>query len=318
LCKVKESLRNSFVNASGRATFDLRQSIDMPLLRVEVRAMRKLLLLPVLATWLMVPADAAAALKFSYERTKAGGKPQANAFIIESRRIRMDGIPTGQGGPPGQPGGSTEDAVVIDGDAKKMLMIYPASKSYREMTSADFQNMKQQLAQARTQMAAQLKNMPPEQRKMMEKMMPGGATDAPALKYESLGKKKKIAGFACEMYRVSIAGRVTSESCMAPWSGGLITRAETDQFMKLSEDLKQIFDMGMAVPSLDFSKIPGMPIEETHFGADGKTVEWTNTLKSITRGAVPATLFQVPAGFSKQAMPTGPGGPPASGRRPRR
>jgi hypothetical protein len=79
-------------------------------------------------------------------------------------------------------------------------------------------------------------------------------------------------------------------------------------------DIAARFDFMGAMRMSEWSKAPGIPVEQTHLGPDGKTPEWTSTLKSVTRASVPASEFQPPAGFTKEAMPTmGPGGPGGPG-----
>jgi hypothetical protein len=151
---------------------------------------------------------------------------------------------------------------------------------------------------------------------MMEQMMSrmgGGGGDGPTLKYESLGGKKTIAGFACETYKVSMGDRVLNESCFAPWTSKIVTKAEAAEWQKLGAEFAKIFGGMPGVRQLDWSKSPGVPIEQVTTGEDGsKTV---NTLKSISRGQVPASLFEVPAGFTKQERTVGKGGPRGMGPR---
>src|SRR5687768_15170132 len=76
-------------------------------------------------------------------------------------------------------------AFVYDGSADVIRMINFSRKSYMEMSRAEMQQMQQQITGALAKMEAQLKNMPPEQRKMLEDMMkgrggmPGAAPTAP-------------------------------------------------------------------------------------------------------------------------------------------
>src|SRR5687768_268454 len=65
------------------------------------------------------------------------------------------------------------NAVVFDGSADVIRMINLSRKSYTEMSRADVQQMQQQLSGMMAKMEAQLKNLPPEQRKMFEDMMKG-------------------------------------------------------------------------------------------------------------------------------------------------
>jgi hypothetical protein len=109
------------------------------------------------------------------------------------------------------------------------------------------------------------------------------------------------------MYKVSVGTFSTSESCLAPWSSNLVTKAEAEQFQKTFADMEKAFaGLGMMRMN-DLSKAPGIPVEQTHMGQDGKP-EWTLTLKSVSRGSIPAAQFQVPAGFKKEEMPMGRGG----------
>jgi hypothetical protein len=143
-----------------------------------------------------------------------------------------------------------------------------------------------------------MQNLPPEQRKRMEQMMPGG--NGPAVKYEALGQKKTVGGHACEMYRVSMGEQPLSESCIAPWSSGILSKAEIEHLKQMEAQMKEVFEF---TKQMEFSKAPGIPIEQFGLAADGKTRTSTQTLKSITRGEVPASAFEPPAGFTKKANP---------------
>jgi hypothetical protein len=219
----------------------------------------------------------------------------------------MEGM-GGGGGPRG--GGRSAGIVILDAGAKKVLIVDPEKKAYHELTEADAKMMKERMDAMKAQMAERMKNMPPEHRQQAEEMMNrmgAGAGGPPEIKYEPLGTKKKVAGYPCEMYKVSVGTFSTSESCLAPWSSNLVTKAEAEQFQKTFADMEKAFaGLGMMRMN-DLSKAPGIPVEQTHMGQDGKP-EWTLTLKSVSRGSIPAAQFQVPAGFKKEEMPMGRGG----------
>jgi hypothetical protein len=278
----------------------------------------------------LASAPAHAALTMVYVRAQ-GGATTENRMIFDEHHIRMDGVPGGMGASPhgrGQGPGRAARAhsVILDASLRKMMVIDPDQRSYHEMTEADMRQMKARMDAMKAQMQERMKNMPPEQRKMMEQMMGGKAAgamasgNAPVVRYEALGQKKTVAGHACEMYKVLVGDMMTSHTCFAPWSSGIVSKADVESFKALAAELKKMFDVTGMGGNQDWSKIPGVPVEETHFGLDGKTVEWTNTLKSTQRGSVPADTFTVPAGYKKEALPTGPafgggsGGP--RGRRP--
>lgn len=267
---------------------------------------------------LFTSVGAQAAVKLNYERKQAGdsGPPGTATMTIDAEHIRMDGM--GAGRP-----GHTSGAMIVDAPGKRFLIIDNEKKSYHELTEADVKQMKDRMAGMRAQMQERMKNAPPEQRKRAEEMMGrmGGGDHAVEIKYTPLGTKKKVSGFACEMYRVQIGNISSSEACISPWSANVITKTEVEHFQKLSAELQKSFDFGGNRLLSEWTKAPGLTVEQTHMGVDGKP-EWTSTLKSITRGDVPASTFAPPAGFTKETSPMfgggrmgghrGPGGGPPS------
>lgn len=276
-------------------------------MRIRLTAPASLLLL------LPVAGAAHAGIKLVYERAH-DGQTSTNTLSFEKQNLRMDGI---QAGPRGQGG---DGSILFDAERKVLTMIDPSQKVYRELNEEDAKAMKAQMAQMRAMMAERLKTVPPEQRAQAEATMNmlGGGGELPPLKYQSLGQKKKVAGYDCEVYRVSMGARVLSESCFAPWSSQIVTKAEAEELKKTSTALQTLMAFMPAARQQDWTQIPGVPVEETHFGPDGKTKQWTNVLKSVSRAPLPADTFKVPAGYRKEEIPKGPGmGPGGMGPGPR-
>jgi hypothetical protein len=245
---------------------------------------------------LLTAASAQAALKFTYQR-KHGDNTQVSTWIVDGERMRVEGM--------GRREGPGVGAIVVDGVAKKILLIDQEHKSYREITEASAKQMKERMDEGKARMAERMKSLPPDQRQRAEQMMSRFGGGAPTdVKYQSLGTKKTVAGFGCEMYRVQIGALSDHQACYAPWGSNLVTKAEAAQFKKLAADMEGFGVMGNLAGET-WNNAPGIPIEQTYFGADGKTVEATHVLKSVTRGPAPAGAFEVPAGFARQEMPTG-------------
>jgi hypothetical protein len=292
-------------------------------MRDEAPRMRALRMVPV-AVLLLTASAAQAAVKLNFERKKVGdtGGPSTSTMTIDAQHIRMDGMGAGRG-PRGAGSAST---IIVDGPGKRFLVLEPEKKSYREITEADAKQLKERADAMKAQMNERMKNAPPEQRKRMEEMMGRrGGDQGFQTKYTPLGTKKKISGFACEMYKVEMAMGVTSEACVAAWSSNIVTQTELAEFKKLAAQLESTFAFGGSRMMSEWSKAPGVTVETTHLGPDGKP-ESTVTLKSITRGNVPASEFQPPADFTKDTTPMfgrggggfgggrrGPGGPGGPG-----
>jgi hypothetical protein len=258
------------------------------------------------AVLLLTSTAASAGVTFTYERKKTGGETGTATMMFDTGRIRMEGMGGG-----GRGGRTSSGAIILDAGAKKVLMIDPEKKTYHELTEADAKQMKERMDGMKAKMAEQIKTLPPDQRKQAEETMArmsGGGAQM-EIKYEPLGTKKKVAGFACEMYKVHV-GTAIDESCIAPWGSNLVTKAEAEQFRKAFTEMEKAFAGLGPMRSSDWSKAPGIPVEQTHLGADGKP-EWVTTLKTVSRGSIAASQFQAPAGYTKEEIPMGrgPGGP---------
>jgi hypothetical protein len=272
--------------------------------------MRKPLLLAGLAGVLLLPARAFAGVTITVQR----GAGQLGTMYVEGDRMRMDAPERNE----------RATAIIMDGPTKRILMIDDRNKTYIEMTEEDRKRMRAQADAMRAQMQERMKNMPPEQRKKMEELMgPGAGTGDHKphdWKFASMGQKKTVNGFACEMYRVSEDGRVREEDCISPWSAGLIKKSDFAGVAKLGEEMFEGMSGGAggerghgAGVFARIDKAPGIPISRLTIQPDGKPGD-EEQIKSIKRGAIAASLFAVPAGFAKKELPMGmgmgPGGRP--------
>jgi hypothetical protein len=192
------------------------------------------------------------------------------------------------------------------------------------MTEEDRKRMRAQMDAMRAQMQERLKNMPPDQRAKMESMMGPAAADPGKThdwKFEPIGQKKTVNGFACDMYRVSEDGKVREEQCVSPWSAGLVKKSDFAGIQQFAESMMDDFGGARGRSNSIFTrmeKAPGIPISRVPIEANGQRGE-EEQIKSIKRGSIPSSAFEIPAGYSKKDMPMmGPGmagrhhgGPPA-------
>jgi hypothetical protein len=176
--------------------------------------------------------------------------------------------------------------------------------------------MKGQMQAMRAQMAERMKTMTPEQRAQMQAMMGPAAAqmlaapnDKPNVwKFEPLGGKKTINGFACETYRVLLDGAPHEEDCISPWSAGLVKRADFAGLEKFGESMNENLGLGRGMAAMPlFHQYPGMPISRAVLEADGKHGE-EHQVKSIKHDAIPASTFAAPAGYTKRELPQMGGG----------
>jgi hypothetical protein len=261
--------------------------------------MRNLVLGAGLAGALLVPLRAHAGLTIVTQR----GSDAIATLYVEGDRFKAE-----------EPKHERATSVIVDAKAKKLIMVDASNQTYTEMTEEDRKRMRGQMDAMRAQMQERMKNMPPDQRAKMEAMMgPGGAQDAGKphdWKFESMGQKKTINGFACEMYKVSEDGKVREEQCVSPWSAGLVKKSDFAGIQKFAESMMEEFGGNRARSGSIFSrmeKAPGIPISRVPIDANGQRGE-EEQVKSIKRGSVAASVFAIPAGYTKKDVPTfGPG-----------
>jgi len=264
----------------------------------------------------LAPATAQAATTIVVQR----GKEPPSTIYADKDRLRMvapegaagamrgQGQGPGQGKGPGAPSGRDGSVVIVDAVARKMVMVNDRDKTFTEITEDDMKRMKGQLKAARAQMAERTKNMTPEQRAQMESMMGpaakqllSGDSKPPQWKFEPLGSKKTVNGFACEMYRVLLNGAVQEEDCISPWSAGLVDRAAFSALEKFAESMEDgVGAMRGAMPM--FHQFPGLPITRVMISPTGERSE-EHQVKSISHAAIAASLFAVPAGYTKRELP---------------
>ena len=192
---------------------------------------------------------------------------------------------------------------IFDGDAQVMRMVNMERKSYTEITKADVQKMSQQMSAA----MEKLKDMPPAQRAMMEKMMsgrgmPGAGPAVAPLTYKGTGSDK-AGQWACAKYDGMRAAEKVVEICTVEPKALGLTPGDFEVAKQLAEFMKslvpQMADRIAVVGTPAEQGFSGVPIRQSHF-SNGKVTS-VNELKEIKREAIPASAWQAPAGFKRES-----------------
>ncbi|HEX2657079.1 MAG TPA: hypothetical protein VHU40_02350, partial [Polyangia bacterium] len=250
------------------------------------------------------------------------GKSPPSTIYADGDHLRMD-LNHETGAALGKPGESGSTGfIVIDAAARKMMMVQDRDKTYTEMTEEDMNRAKAQMQAVRGQLAERMKNATPEQRARFEAMMgPAGAAGMGdqkphEWKFEPLGQKKTVNGFACQMYRGLLDGKPHEEDCISPWSAGLVKRADFAGLEKFGESINQGLGIARGAGGMPlFHQYPGFPISRVVLDAAGARGE-EQQVKSIKQGALAPGLFAAPAGYTQRKPFEGaghgmPGHPPA-------
>ena len=216
--------------------------------------------------------------------------------------------------------------VIYRGDLKKFWIISPARKSYTEMTPETMQQLSSRMAGLNAQMSAaqarmqeQMAKMPPAQRAQMEAMMAGrggigGAAAKPAeVTFTKAGTSKTVANIRCDVYKRATNGAQDEEICIAPIGQAGLTAADFRVLESMSEFVAPIRSAPQA-PNDDFMSwgtmnkaigFQGMPLDTIRY--EGRAPSSQQTVQKIERTNIPASTFELPQGYTMQAIPTGPG-----------
>jgi hypothetical protein len=181
---------------------------------------------------------------------------------------------------------------LTEGGRNRIVMLDKARNTYQEIDDETMKQLGQQMAGMSAQMEAAMKNMTPEQRAMMEKMMKGkmpqAAAAAPKTVYTAKGSGS-VNGFSCTKYEGDLSGQKESEVCAALPAQLKLTPGDLQIFEKMrqfSSDLLSALansPMRASVPKgYGFeSGYEGFPIQKVDF-ENGQATR-RGELKSITR-----------------------------------
>ena len=213
--------------------------------------------------------------------------------------------------------GSPENAVIFDVEAQTMTNIDYGRKQVMVGSTTDFKKMMEgaqsAMAKARKQMEAQMKNMPPEQRLMMEQMMkermpamaaqPQDCPEPPKTEIRATGDQETIAGFATSGYDVLENGQLKSQVWIAE---DIAIRDEFDiaKMQQLAETMASTQPCQTRQQGGGFQNKGVWELTKQGFPArivDKKGSDKTEIV-SAERQTVAAEEFIAPKGFQTQSM----------------
>jgi hypothetical protein len=198
--------------------------------------------------------------------------------------------------------GDDGHVVIVRTDKDEIISVDENKKTYWEMPFTQLEamskDMQSQMETALAQMKDKLKDMPPEQRAMVEKMMgkmkgaEGGKE--PQVEVKKAAETKSIIGYSCNKYVATEDGKplLTAWTTMGVKEFAPL-RADFVALQKRLNETNRAFRSGMAEA---YAKIDGFPME-TQMG------ELTSTVTKVEARAIPASDFDPPAGFTKEAPP---------------
>jgi hypothetical protein len=227
--------------------------------------------------------------------THDGGSPQTMTNYISSDHVRMS-----------QPDGNE---AIVDLKGRQMIVMDGKKKTYYVVTKKD---MDAQAAMIQEQMNSpemkkaqeQMKNLPPEDRKKMESAM----AEMFAVDVKKTGTSRTIAGYKCENWNVNIGQFSKSEQCFT--SELKFPVQAWDLYRSYAESMKSMMAAfgpmarSMTTMQEQMKKLKGFPLANTTTTSImGRRSVTSSEVTSIKQGAIPASAWEIPAGYKKVDNP---------------
>ena len=233
------------------------------------------------------------------QKETRGGQTTNTQIQMDKDHIRIESRSSGD-----------ESAFVFDGPKQVARMINITKKTYTEMSKSDLDQTRNQMNSAMAQMEAQMRGLPPDQRAMMEAMMrgrgmPGMAAAPPKVEYRQTGTDK-VGQWTCTKYEGSVAGQKTTELCAVDPKEFGLTPADFETARQLSEFMKSIMPQATDAAFVNGTAqegFSGVPVRRASFR--NGALESVTEITEVRKQAFPASTFEAPAGFRKEAMPGG-------------
>ena len=206
---------------------------------------------------------------------------------------------------------SPEGGMIFRGDKEKLWTIDGEQKSFQEITKEDLQEMNDQMAAAKSNMEAAMKEMPPEQRAAVEKAMSGrlpSMAQQTERTVKPLGQKKVVNGFETAGYAVYRGGVLEEEVWAASPKALDLGAGDFAAFKELADFF------GAGIPGMDdlvgrFAKdfdepaenqVPGFPVLTIGKDPSGKEI-WRSELIKVVEGTIDPSRFELPKGFKNES-----------------
>jgi len=199
-------------------------------------------------------------------------------------------------------------ASIIKGDT--IYVIDQADKSYVVLDKATMEQLGKQVGAAMEQMKEQLAKMPPEQRAQIEQMMgiqSGAGAGGWTMDAVDTGKSDKVEGRACKVWDIKVNDQPDHQVCVVPYS----SLPGTEDFKSVFEKFAKVFeDMAKNLPQLSgamnnqmsaLRKVNGYPMRTRSY-ENGRLAPEEQVVKVWREQAIPASMFEVPAGFKQKQM----------------
>lgn len=209
-------------------------------------------------------------------------------------------------------GQDSEEIMIFRRDKNVLWTINNREKTVSEMTPEAMERamgqMKQSMDSAMKQLQDQLKNLPPEQREMMQKMMgdrlPRAAQPAKPAKstFRKTASSVKIKRWRADKYEMHTGSEKSEEMWIVRPEALGLGKEETQTVQAFFAFMRKFARMGGSASgetnaALEMMNLPGVPVKSITYEA-GKPTDQSE-ISEVHRQNFPASLFEIPSGLRK-------------------
>jgi hypothetical protein len=255
-----------------------------------LRFLNRVMVLASVACWAGAVA-AAQDLTIVSKVTRDGGVAETVTSYLSSERIRMSH-------------GDGREAIV-DYKLGQTTSIDNKKKTYSVMTVKDLDEwvakMQERMNSPEMKKAREaMKDLPPEQRKAIE------GAGAGMFEVEKTGTSRKIAGYACENWRIAMGQVSRSEECLTTELKFPVQ--VFDMYKHYTETMRSMMSSiggtGSDKMAEQFKKLKGYPLAvTTTVEMMGHKSVTSSEVVEVRKGSIPASAWEIPAGYTKVDSP---------------
>lgn len=273
---------------------------------------------------LIISAHVLAGVEYKVETTqyKSGSEKTEEVTVeVEGKNLKM------------QPEQDPENTMIYQGEKRQMVVVNHKDKTFSIINKAVIEEMGAKMQatvdESMTQVNEALKNLPPDKRAMVEKMMkdkkipgmpqqtsPAAAEAARRAmsEYENTGEKSEKNGYPCVKYIVTKEGKKTHEHWVTDWKnveGGEETAAAFSDMATFFQEMMDAFASSSGMGAMPFNfdanmfaglnSLGGLPIATKDYADDG-SLESESSLRSAERRDLDPDAFEPPSGYKRQEM----------------
>ncbi len=257
----------------------------------------------------LLASPMAAGVVFEVETTDHGANPpgvESSTMSAEGKNLAMDVAPSTHG----KKGGKA----IFRGDRREMVIVDHDDKSYAVIDEEAMKQIAGQVGQMAAQVQEALKNVPEDQRAMVEKMMkermPQQALARPQVDVRKTGERGTQAGYPCVKYEILRGGQKVRELWVTDWDNVEGGGEARDAFLAMADFMSEMLESlssatGFAGGMDDsfvaqMKEIDGFPVVTREF--DDGELENESTLRSSARRTLDPSEFEPPAGYKRRSM----------------